>query len=153
MASIHILKVNKKIGLSPGAFTKKLARLRDAQAKRNKAISLTRRAKKRRLQLKVKKVISFDFYFPFRNKCYTCTIRSLILHFYFRKHSAAETETREGDSYKSEMVFYNTDTCITYIPEPTTKPAPQPATFSQNTPAVYFDLEKTGLMWFLKQSA
>ena len=60
---------------------------------------------------------------------------------------------REGDSYKSEMVFYNTDTCITYIPEPTTKPAPQPPTFSQNTPLVYFDLEKTGLGGLLMQSA
>ena len=55
MASIHILKVNKKNGLSPGAITKKLARLRDAKAKRNKAISLTRKAKKRRLQLKAKR--------------------------------------------------------------------------------------------------
>ena len=93
------------------------------------------------------------FNFPFRNKCYTRTIGSPILHFYFRKHSAAVTEIREGDSYKSEMAFDNTDTFITYITEPTTKPAPQPATFSENTPLVYFDLETTGLGWLLMQSA
>ena len=51
------------------------------------------------------------------------------------------------------MAFDNTETFITYIPEPTTKPAPQPATFSENTPLVYFDLETTGIGWLLMQSA
>ncbi|XP_063436614.1 uncharacterized protein LOC134718045 [Mytilus trossulus] len=44
--------VNKQIGLSPGVHTKRLSILRDIQARKRKAISVTRKEKIRRIQLR-----------------------------------------------------------------------------------------------------
>lgn len=41
----YLLKVNKKISLSPGVHTKRLAILRDLQARKRKAISITKKEK------------------------------------------------------------------------------------------------------------
>ncbi|VDI75087.1 Hypothetical predicted protein [Mytilus galloprovincialis] len=52
----YLLKVNKKIGLSPGVHTKRLAILRDIQARKRKAISVTRKEKIRRIQLRNRRI-------------------------------------------------------------------------------------------------
>ncbi|XP_056018747.1 uncharacterized protein LOC125669025 [Ostrea edulis] len=114
MGQGYLIQLNKKLGLSPGAYTGKLALSKDTQARRKKALALTKQAKKRRLQLKAN-----------------------------RKQSTAVMETREEENYKSEIAFDEID--ITAIPEPIIKAALQPATFSSNTPLVFFDLEATGL--------
>lgn len=51
------IQVNRKIGLSPGVHTKRLAILRDIQAKKRKAISVTKKEKFRRIQLKNRRYV------------------------------------------------------------------------------------------------
>ncbi|XP_071139323.1 uncharacterized protein [Mytilus edulis] len=51
-----VFQVNKNIGLSPGVHTKRLAILRDIQARKRKAISVTRKEKIRRIQLRNRRI-------------------------------------------------------------------------------------------------
>ncbi|VDI48874.1 Hypothetical predicted protein, partial [Mytilus galloprovincialis] len=52
----YLIKVNNNIGLSPGVHTKRLAILRDLQARKRRAISITRKEKIRRIQLRNRRV-------------------------------------------------------------------------------------------------
>lgn len=47
-----LLKANRRIDLSPGEYTLKLAALRDLQTRKKRALCITRKAKRRRLELK-----------------------------------------------------------------------------------------------------
>ncbi|KAK3106973.1 hypothetical protein FSP39_004240 [Pinctada imbricata] len=51
----YVSKVNLKAGLSPGEYTMKLAKLRDEQHRKRKAIAQTKEKKKRRLELKARR--------------------------------------------------------------------------------------------------
>ncbi|XP_062593564.1 uncharacterized protein LOC134255056 [Saccostrea cucullata] len=51
----YVTNVNRRLGLSPGYFTERLAKIRDLQHKRRKAIALTFKAKQRRRFLKSKR--------------------------------------------------------------------------------------------------
>lgn len=48
------------MGLSPGTHTMRLAKLKDLQTRKRRAIATTRKAKKKRLALKSKKYIQFS---------------------------------------------------------------------------------------------
>ncbi|XP_069122588.1 uncharacterized protein [Argopecten irradians] len=115
----YLVKVHKKIGLSPGTHTTRQAILRDMQARKMKAISTTVKAKKRRLELKLR-----------------------------RTQSNATREIREGRTYASGvamLVQKIPDECME-IPPPVAPPIPSPC--SQLPPSVnpvFFDLESTGL--------
>ncbi|XP_056002312.1 uncharacterized protein LOC130053105 [Ostrea edulis] len=58
---------------------------------------------------------------------------------YFRKQSTVVIEKREGENFKCEIVFDETD--MTMVPEPTVKQHSS----QQHFPLVFFDLESTGL--------
>lgn len=49
-----IFQVNKKLGLSPGYHTQRLARLRDYQRSKQRALATTRAFKRKRLEKKAK---------------------------------------------------------------------------------------------------
>jgi hypothetical protein len=51
----NFFKVNRRLGLSPGYFTQRLARIRDIQHKKRKAIASTFKAKQKRRALKSKR--------------------------------------------------------------------------------------------------
>ncbi|XP_062601160.1 uncharacterized protein LOC134262849 [Saccostrea cucullata] len=112
----YVSKVNTRTGLSPGAYTKKLALLRDLQHRKRKALDRTRAAKRRRLELKAKRLQ--------KNAC---------------------QETREGITYSSEIDISGENRDVTEIPPPILFPTREPVQLSQEYVPVYFDLETTGL--------
>lgn len=61
-----VFKVNRHLGLSPGYFTHRLAKIRDIQHKKRKAIANTFKAKHKRRLLKSKRyvLIYWLFYAP-----------------------------------------------------------------------------------------
>ncbi|XP_061186114.1 uncharacterized protein LOC133195733 [Saccostrea echinata] len=111
----YLVEVNKRMGLSPGGHTKKLAAKKDSTACRKKALSLTKTAKRRRLFLKAE-----------------------------RKQVIASKETREGSTYSSDIGLCSGDDNET-IPAPLTQPLKQPLQVSKENPLIFFDLESTGL--------
>lgn len=50
----YLIAVNKKNGLSPGKFTKRLCSIRESQSRKRKAIAKSKEAKRRRLELKAR---------------------------------------------------------------------------------------------------
>ncbi|XP_062596747.1 uncharacterized protein LOC134258225 [Saccostrea cucullata] len=88
----YLLKVYKELGLSPGCHTRRLASLRDMQARKRKAICSSRQYKLRRIQLKNRSA-----------------------------KSNAVSELREGESYSSS-VDLKTQPDITEIPPPRRPP-------------------------------
>lgn len=88
----YLLKVYRELGLSPGCHTRRLALLRDMQARKRKAICSTWKYKLRRIQLKNRRV-----------------------------KSNAVKELREGDSYGSSVeLMIHQD--INEIPSPRVPP-------------------------------
>ncbi|XP_062588881.1 uncharacterized protein LOC134250534 isoform X2 [Saccostrea cucullata] len=111
----YLMQVNKKIGISPGAYTRRLAVLKDRIRRRKKALSITKEAKMRRLHLKAE-----------------------------RKQMTAAKEIREGSTYCSGIAMAaSIDACE--IPPPISKASFQPVENLSDYPQVYFDLESTGL--------
>ncbi|XP_062579139.1 uncharacterized protein LOC134241063 [Saccostrea cucullata] len=113
--------VNKKLGLSPGYYTRDRRQciLRDLQRKRQKAISVTQKFKRRRRELKARKI-----------------------------QSISTKETREGISYLTGCDLQQaSDVDIVEIPAPKTIPKYDHLPSSQllNAEEIYFDLETTGL--------
>lgn len=111
----YLVQVNKKIGISPGTYTRRLAALKDRINRRKKAMSITKEAKRKRLHLKAE-----------------------------RKQMTAAREIREGPTYCSEIAL-QTPTGIGEIPTPLSKPSFQPIENLGIYQHVYFDLETTGL--------
>uniref|UniRef100_A0A8W8JFW7 Exonuclease domain-containing protein n=1 Tax=Magallana gigas TaxID=29159 RepID=A0A8W8JFW7_MAGGI len=111
----YLVQVNKKIGISPGTYTRRLAALKDRINRRKKAMSITKEAKRKRLHLKAE-----------------------------RKQMTAAREIREGPTYCSEIAL-QTPTGIGEIPPPLSKPSFQPIENLGIYQHVYFDLETTGL--------
>ncbi|XP_061190963.1 uncharacterized protein LOC133199106 [Saccostrea echinata] len=113
----YLIKVNKKLGLSPGYYTRRQCILRDLQRKRQKAISMTQKFKRRRRELKAKRI-----------------------------QSLSTKETREGVSYLTGCDLHHASD-IDEIPAPKTIPKYDHLPSSQllNAEEIYFDLETTGL--------
>ncbi|XP_062581909.1 uncharacterized protein LOC134243696 [Saccostrea cucullata] len=113
----YLVKVNKKLGLSPGYYTRRQCILRDLQRKRQKAISVTQKLKRRRRALKARKI-----------------------------QSISTKETREGISYLTGCDLQQASD-ILEIPAPKTIPKYDHLPSSQllNAEEIYFDLETTGL--------
>lgn len=111
----YLVQVNKKIGISPGTYTRRLAALKDRINRRKQAMSITKEAKRKRLHLKAE-----------------------------RKQMTAAREIREGPTYCSEIAL-QTPTGIGEIPTPLSKPSFQPIENLGIYQHVYFDLETTGL--------
>ncbi|XP_061195042.1 uncharacterized protein LOC133203237 [Saccostrea echinata] len=112
----YLVAVNKKIGLSPGRFTRKLCYLRESQSRKRKAIAKTKEAKRRRRELKAR-----------RSLCTT------------------SKEIHEGSTYESGIgLAPQQANIITEIPVP--RPRPQMETVDvENHTLILFDLETTGL--------
>ncbi|XP_033758265.1 uncharacterized protein LOC117340610 [Pecten maximus] len=109
--------VHRKIGLSPGTHTLKLGILKDLQNRRRRAIATTKKAKKKRLALKAK-----------------------------RMQANTTNEIREGTSYHPaiDTLDISADS-IKEIPEPQPSPTMETSPLPKKCSAVYFDLESTGL--------
>uniref|UniRef100_A0A8W8JLI7 Mutator-like transposase domain-containing protein n=1 Tax=Magallana gigas TaxID=29159 RepID=A0A8W8JLI7_MAGGI len=120
MGESYLIQVNKRLGLSPGTYTRRLAAQKDLAARRKRALAVTSKAKKRRLHLRAK-----------------------------RNQTAASRETREPVNYCPQVALNDNEESLgtaVEIPPPITRPAPEPAEFSkENNPFIYFDLESTGL--------
>uniref|UniRef100_A0A8W8P2F2 Exonuclease domain-containing protein n=1 Tax=Magallana gigas TaxID=29159 RepID=A0A8W8P2F2_MAGGI len=120
MGESYLIQVNKRLGLSPGTYTRRLAAQKDLAARRKRALAVTSKAKKRRLHLRAK-----------------------------RNQTAASRETREPVNYCPQVAPNDNEESLgtaVEIPPPITRPAPEPAEFSkENNPFIYFDLESTGL--------
>ncbi|VDI77010.1 Hypothetical predicted protein, partial [Mytilus galloprovincialis] len=115
----YISKVNKKIGMSPGQYTMKLAILRDMQARKRKAIdiAMAKKAKIRRLELKAQ-----------------------------RTQINMSKEIREGTCYQSGISSSSVnEDVIEEIPAPKASPFSEPLTVPAAVKPVFFDLESTGL--------
>ncbi|XP_062592816.1 uncharacterized protein LOC134254308, partial [Saccostrea cucullata] len=115
----YLIQVNKRLGLSPGTYTRRLATQKGLAARRKRALDVTTKAKKRRLYLRAK-----------------------------RKQTTASKETREPVSYCSQIALDSInlkDDKAIEIPPPVLKPTPEVAEFSMENPLIYFDLESTGL--------
>uniref|UniRef100_A0A8W8NYC9 Exonuclease domain-containing protein n=1 Tax=Magallana gigas TaxID=29159 RepID=A0A8W8NYC9_MAGGI len=112
----YVSKVNARIGLSPGSYTQRLAVLRDLQHRKRKALNTTRAAKRRRLELKAK-----------------------------RLQKSSCQETREGKTYSPEVDVCGEEADLTFIPPPCPSPVRVPVNISSEHVPVYFDLETTGL--------
>lgn len=112
----YVSKVNARIGLSPGSYTQRLAVLRDLQHRKRKALNTTRAAKRRRLELKAK-----------------------------RLQKSSCQETREGKTYSPEVDVCGEEAYLTFIPPPCPSPVRVPVNISSEHVPVYFDLETTGL--------
>uniref|UniRef100_A0A8W8MKF3 Exonuclease domain-containing protein n=1 Tax=Magallana gigas TaxID=29159 RepID=A0A8W8MKF3_MAGGI len=99
-----------------GSYTQRLAVLRDLQHRKRKALNTTRVAKRRRLELKAK-----------------------------RLQKSSCQETREGKTYSPEVDVCEEETDLTFIPPPCPSPVRVPVNISSEHVPVYFDLETTGL--------
>lgn len=112
----YITKVNSKIRLSPGVYTKKISLLRDLQHRKRKAIACTQQAKKKRIELKARKLQS--------NAC---------------------QEKKEGTTYLSEVDLYATGSKDLKIP-PCQSQTKEPVEYNPESHVpLFFDLETTGL--------
>ncbi|CAC5360207.1 unnamed protein product [Mytilus coruscus] len=114
-------QVNVSSGLSPGLYTRKLATLRDIQARKRKAVAITTEAKLRRIALKAS-----------------------------RNQSSSTFEVREGVCYQSntmiDTVTEDSDEKILEIPAPKNKPVENDSKPDISTMThIYFDIEATGL--------
>lgn len=107
--------VHKKIGLSPGEFTRRRAILNDIKRAKKRALTNTREARKRRLKRKLE-----------------------------RGSKSTSVEVREGATYKSGVELEELDNeDVEAVPPPTYPPLEnQPL---DTGTYVYFDLEATGL--------
>lgn len=108
-------------GLSPGLYTRKLATLRDIQARKRKDVAITTEAKLRRIALKAS-----------------------------RNQSSSTFEVREGVCYQSntmiDTVTEDSDEKILEIPAPKNKPVENDSKPDISTMThIYFDIEATGL--------
>lgn len=108
-------------GLSPGLYTRKLATLRDIQARKRKAVAITTEAKLRRIALKAS-----------------------------RNQPSSTFEVREGVCYQSntmiDTVTEDSDEKILEIPAPKNKPVENDSKPDISTMThIYFDIEATGL--------
>ncbi|CAC5421658.1 unnamed protein product [Mytilus coruscus] len=115
----YISKVNKKIGMSPGRYTMKLAILQDIRARKMKVIgvAMAKKAKICRLELKAR-----------------------------RTQTNMSKEIREGTCYQSGISSSSiTDDVIEEIPAPKASPFSEPLTVPAAVIPVFFDLESTGL--------
>ncbi|VDH93927.1 Hypothetical predicted protein, partial [Mytilus galloprovincialis] len=117
----YTVDVNVSIGLSPGLYTRKLATLRDIQARKRKAVAITTEAKLRRIALKAS-----------------------------RNQSSSTFEVREGVCYQSntmiDTVTEDSDEKILEIPAPKNKPVENDSKPDISTMThIYFDIEATGL--------
>ncbi|XP_063407854.1 uncharacterized protein LOC134691329 [Mytilus trossulus] len=115
----YLVNVNKKLGLSPGYHTQRLARLRDYQRSKQRALATTRAFKRKRLEKKAK------------------------MH-----QKLASAEVREGVSYQTGCSLdaaISDD--IQSIPAPVITPEYlplEPKTLNDSC-MTYFDVETTGL--------
>ncbi|VDI45265.1 Hypothetical predicted protein [Mytilus galloprovincialis] len=115
----YLVNVNKKLGLSPGYHTQRLARLRDYQRSKQRALATTRAFKRKRLEKKAK------------------------MH-----KKLASAEVREGVSYQTGCSLdaaISDD--IQSIPAPVITPEYlplEPKTLNDSC-MTYFDVETTGL--------
>lgn len=113
----YVTNTHRQVGLSPGGHTFKLACLRDLQARKRKACSITRKAKIRRLELHARRI-----------------------------QANTTKEIREGTSYSSciDTTDIPVDS-IQEIPNPEPLPSLNTSPIPQKSKQVYFDLESTGL--------
>ncbi|CAG2194346.1 unnamed protein product [Mytilus edulis] len=117
----YTVDVNVSSGLSPGLYTRKLATLRDIQARKRKAVAITTEAKLRRIALKAS-----------------------------RNQSSSTFEVREGVCYQSNTMIdtatEDSDEKILEIPAPKNKPVENDSKPDISTMThIYFDIEATGL--------
>ncbi|XP_076072007.1 uncharacterized protein LOC143043713 [Mytilus galloprovincialis] len=117
----YTVDVNVSSGLSPGLYTRKLATLRDIQARKRKAVAITTEAKLRRIALKAS-----------------------------RNQSSSTFEVREGVCYQSntmiDTVTKDSDEKILEIPAPKNKPVENDSKPDISTMThIYFDIGATGL--------
>ncbi|XP_063448459.1 uncharacterized protein LOC134727990 [Mytilus trossulus] len=118
----YLVNVNKKLGLSPGYHTQRLARLRDCQRSKQRALATTRAFKRKRLEKKAKMKLMYQ--------------------------KLASAEVREGVSYQTGCSL---DAAISddiqSIPAPVITPEYlplEPKTLNDSC-MTYFDVETTGL--------
>ncbi|XP_065944826.1 uncharacterized protein [Magallana gigas] len=112
----YLIAVNKKNGLSPGKFTKRLCSIRESQSRKRKAIAKSKEAKRRRLELKAR-----------------------------RSQSTASKEIQEGSTYKPGIGLAPHHSISTAeIPGPIVKPQMETVVVEDHA-IVLFDLETTGL--------
>ncbi|XP_065925337.1 uncharacterized protein [Magallana gigas] len=112
----YLIAVNKKNGLSPGKFTKRLCSIRESQSRKRKAIAKSKEAKRRRLELKAR-----------------------------RSQSTASKEIQEGSTYKPGIGLAPHHSISTAeIPGPNVKPQMETVVVEDHA-IVLFDLETTGL--------
>uniref|UniRef100_A0A8W8JD45 PML C-terminal domain-containing protein n=1 Tax=Magallana gigas TaxID=29159 RepID=A0A8W8JD45_MAGGI len=109
-------KVNRRLGLSQGKHTKKFCYLRDSQSRKRQAIARTKKAKRRRIELKAK-------------KCQTTSCK----------------EIREGPTYMSGVGIGDPYSAVKEIPRPSSVPQHQSLSSIKDHSHVFFDLETTGL--------
>nr|XP_034331420.1 uncharacterized protein LOC117680512 isoform X2 [Crassostrea gigas] len=112
----YVVEVNRRVGLSPGKHTKKFCYLRDSQSRKRQAIARTKKAKRRRIELKAK-------------KCQTTSCK----------------EIREGPTYMSGVGIGDPNSAVKEIPRPSSVPQLQSLSSIKDHSLVFFDLETTGL--------